>query len=67
MTYDEKKEINRLFWIIKGHLVPEHWDENALRSIESSYFPRVWYNSESYYREDGFEEAWRNRYDNIKR
>jgi len=61
MTLDEHKEANRLFWIIKGHLIPLHWDEKSIRSIYNSYFERVWINTESYYREDGFDEAWNNR------
>lgn len=62
MTKEEYKEANRLFWIIKGHLIPEHWDEKAVLSVYNSYFDRVWVNTEAYYREDGFEEAWYNKY-----
>jgi hypothetical protein len=58
MTLSEYKETCRLFWIVKGHLPPIHWDEAALWSIHDSYFDRVWKNEESYSKEEGFKEAW---------
>jgi hypothetical protein len=63
MTKEQYKEANRLFWIIKGRLIPEQWDEKAVLSVYNSYFDRVWVNTESYYREDGFEEAWCKKYE----
>lgn len=57
MTLQEYIEANRLFWIEKGHLLPLHWTEESIQSILQSYFPRVWYNEESYVSEVGFEEA----------
>lgn len=55
------KEANRLFWITKGHLIPPHWDEKAIKSVYDSYFARMWTNEEAYSREEGFEEAWQAR------
>lgn len=58
MTFRELKEANRLFWIVKGHLIPDSWDEQSIRSMERSYFERLWGNNESCYHEVGFEEEW---------
>lgn len=58
MTFRELKEANRLFWIVKGHLIPDSWTEQSIRSMERSYFERLWGNHEACYHEDGFEEAW---------
>ena len=57
MTLSEYKETCRLFWIVKGHLPPIHWDEAALWSIHNSYFDRVWKNEESYSKEGGLEAS----------
>ena len=61
MTDIERKEANRLFWIIKGHLIPEDWSDDDIASISDSYIKRVWGNHEACYREEGFEKAWNNK------
>jgi hypothetical protein len=61
MTWAEYKEANRFFWMIKSRLIPIDWSENDVRSIYDSYFHRLWINSESYYREEGFSVAWYDR------
>ncbi len=58
MTLSELKEANRLFWIVKGHLIPDSWSVQTIRSMENSYFERLWGNHENTVHEDGFEEAW---------
>ena len=65
MTLSDYKEANRLFWIIKGHLIPIHWDEKSIHSVYNSYFERVWKNEESYTKEIGFAEAWQQRLNDI--
>lgn len=55
------KEANRIFWMEKGHLIPVHWDDQSIKSVYDSYFQRLWYKEETLYREEGFEEAWRQR------
>jgi len=62
MTPKEFKEANRLFWIIKGHLIPEGYSVKDVSAIMDSYFVRCWGNNESYIHEDGFTEAWEIRY-----
>ena len=52
------KEACRIFYIVKGHL---NATESTILSCYDGYFKRVWYMEESYYREEGFEEAY-NKY-----
>ena len=52
------KEACRIFWIVKGHL---NATESCILDCYDSYFKRVWYMEEAYYREEGFEEAY-NKY-----
>ena len=58
MTQAELKEANRLFWIVKGHLVPDSWSEQDILAMQDSYMRRLWGNHEAVFREDGFEAAW---------
>lgn len=52
------KEANRLFWIVKGHLIPQSWSEETTEDMIQDYTKRIWYNEEAYLQEEGFEEAW---------
>ena len=52
------KEMHRVFWIVKGYIPT---DENAAACYDS-YFRRIWYDEESYIREDGFEEAYEKKF-----
>ena len=54
MSNVELKEAARLFWIMKGHLT----DEDTMKESYNGYFKRVWYDEETYYKTEGFEEAW---------
>lgn len=58
MTKEELKEANRIFWIVKGHLIPNQWSESDIQSMHDSYVRRVWGNHEACFHEDGFEDAW---------
>jgi len=49
-----KKEIAKLFYCVKGHLVDEH----NMALCYDSYFKRMWGNHELVYHEDGFEKAY---------
>lgn len=62
LTNAEHKEANRLFWVVKGHLIPGEWDDQAIISIYVSYTKRVWTNCEQYIHEEGFEEAYATKY-----
>tara|TARA_Y100000389_G_C17316080_1_gene440530 strand:- start:677 stop:925 length:249 start_codon:yes stop_codon:yes gene_type:complete len=58
-----RKEANRYFWIIKGHLIPQEESDYIVESYYESYFKRLWNNEsgcmEIY--EAGFEEAYKIR------
>ena len=49
-----KKQIAKLFYSVKGHLVDEH----NMELCYDSYFKRMWGNHELCYHEEGFEEAY---------
>lgn len=63
MTPTQLKEANRLFWIVKGHLVPSDWSEQDIISMQDSYLRRIWGNHEAAFHEDGFESAWQAKVD----
>ena len=53
-----EKEANRFYWIVKGHLIPDSWDDKDVLRIYDSYMVRIWGNHENCVNEDGFEKAW---------
>lgn len=61
MKSSDVKQANRLYWIVKGHLIPQGWKEHDIEKILDSYTRRIWGNHEAYIHEDGFEEAWKER------
>lgn len=61
MTYFQRKEANRLYWKVKGHLVPESWGDKDVLEMYESYFRRLWGNHEQHIHEVGFEAAWAQR------
>jgi len=58
-----RKEANRLFWLVKGHLIPISEPDDIVEGYYESYFKRLWNNEsgclEQY--EHGFEQAWKAR------
>jgi hypothetical protein len=56
-----RKEANRLNWIIKGKLIDTSWSDIEVEKTYHSYFKRLWGNNESYIHEDGFEDAYEQR------
>ena len=62
MTYFQLKEANRYYWMVKGQLIPESWNEKDIEKIYQSYFTRLWGNNErAEYSTFGFEAAWSQR------
>lgn len=60
MTFEDYKEANRLYWIVKGMLIPESWNEKSIIEMKRSYIGRIWHNHEATsVHEEGFEEACR--------
>lgn len=62
MTNKELKWANKLFWMVKGHLIPNSWSYSEIRKMEHSYFERLWHDEEAYIYEDGFDQAWEQRH-----
>lgn len=58
MTYSERKEANRFYWMIKGQLIPESWSDEDVMKTYDSYFKRIWGNHEACIHEIGFDHAW---------
>lgn len=56
-----RKEANRFYWIVKGHLIPESWSDKDVEGIYNSYMKRIWGNHEAIVHEGGFEKAWKAR------
>lgn len=48
-------------WIVKGHLIPEEYSEEDVKSVYNGYFKRVWGNHENIVHTEGFEKAWKAR------
>ena len=61
MTYFERKEANRYYWMVKGQLIPASWSEDDVKKTYDSYFKRIWGNHEAPIHEIGFEAAWSKR------
>ena len=62
-TPEVRKEANRRFWLVKGHLIPKAESDETVVDYYHRYFKRLW-NYESgclldY--EEGFEEAYKAR------
>jgi hypothetical protein len=58
-----RKEANRFFWIVKGHLIPISEPDDVVEGYYESYFKRLW-NNESQCLSDyehGFEQAYKAR------
>ena len=61
LTYFERKEANRYYWMVKGQLIPTSWSDKEVLGIYESYFRRLWGNHEACVHEIGFESAWAKR------
>lgn len=57
-SYHVRKEANRFYWIVKGHLIPESWSDLDVKKTYSGYMNRIWGNHENVVHEDGFHDAW---------
>ena len=58
-----RKEANRYFWLVKGHLIPKQESDEIVEGYYNSYFKRLW-NNESQcldIYERGFEVAYQAR------
>jgi hypothetical protein len=55
------KEANRLFYSVKGSLIPDDYTDEDIEMMYNSYFKRLWGNHEASTRDEKFEELWANR------
>ena len=42
-----RKEAARLFWSVKGYLMPDDWTDEDVEGMVRSYTKRVWHNHEA--------------------
>jgi len=62
MTLEELKEVNKMFFAVKGQLFPTQYTTDEMRSVYDSYFKRLWGNNErNEYIRDEFEQVWETR------
>ena len=62
MTTEFRKEAYRRFWLIKGHLECDSWQEEDIIKMSDSYLSRLWcmyQGDDMSIWEEGFDEAWR--------
>ena len=60
-----RKEANRFFWIVKGHLIPKSEPDDVVEGYYESYFKRLWckyQGGDEFERyQKGFEQAYKKR------
>jgi hypothetical protein len=52
------KEANRVFYAVKGHLIPDEYSQYDIDKMYESYTKRLWGNHEASIGDDDFEELW---------
>ena len=60
-----RKEANRLNWIIKGKLIDISWSDEDVKKTYNTYFKRLWGNNEMYIHEEGFDQAYTERQEQV--
>ena len=60
-----RREANRFNWIIKGKLIDPTWSDDSVEKTYNSYFKRLWGNNESYLHEEGFDQAYTERQEQV--
>lgn len=53
-TMNTHKETHRVFWLVKGYITTD----SIAQQCYNSYVKRLWYNTESFHYEEGFEEEY---------
>ena len=60
---EENKEANRLYYAVKGHLIPDSWSQKDIDRMHRQYVKRPWGNNERLeYTEEPFEKIWNETY-----
>jgi hypothetical protein len=52
------KEANRIFYAVKGHLIPDEYSQYDIDKMYESYTKRLWGNHEASIGDDDFEALW---------
>lgn len=65
MQQEEKhKEANKIYYAIKGQLIPDTWSQKDIDRMLKHYTKRLWGNNERLvYIEERFEKAWKQKYE----
>ena len=60
---ETNKENNRLYYAVKGQLIPESWSQKDIDKMAYKYTKRLWGNNERLeYTDEPFEKLWQKRY-----
>ena len=57
----DEKEANRVFFAVKGSLIPYEYSQYDVDEMYKSYVKRIWGNHEAFNCDAQFEEAWAKR------
>jgi hypothetical protein len=57
----DEKEANRVFYAVKGSLIPFEYSQEDVDKMYESYTKRLWGNHEAFNCDEAFELAWANR------
>ena len=60
MTVDYK-EANKMHYRVKGHLIPDEWEDSDIVKMYDGYFKRMWGNNECGHIDDAFEIVWKEK------
>jgi len=61
---EKQKEANRIYYAVKGQLIPESWSQKDIDKMLKNYTKRLWGNNERLvYVEECFEKAWKQKYE----
>ena len=57
-----KKENNRLYYAVKGQLIPDSWSQKDIDAMVRKYTKRLWGNNERLeYTDEPFEKIWQEK------
>ena len=55
-----EKEANKIFYAVKGHMIPNTWSQGDVIKMVDNYIVRLWNNNERIPNiEEKFEKAWK--------
>ena len=61
---EKQKEANKIYYAIKGQLIPDTWSQKDIDRMLKHYTKRLWGNNERLvYIEERFEKTWKQKYE----